>query len=101
MNTDRPTPRTRVKATPAVDEVAGATPIAPSVAPLPATPVPAVQTGKSNTFAQLNVRITPDVQHDVEYLMARDGVTKVSAVSEAIRKRATELRAADRPPSRS
>jgi hypothetical protein len=93
---DRPTPRARVKATPAVDEAAGATPIRPAAAPARVAPPPAQTVSPPGAFAQLNVGITLDVQGDVEYLMAREGLNKVNAVSDAIRRRAAELRAVDR-----
>ena len=99
---DRPAPRARVKATPAVDEAAGATPIAPTAPPAPTlAAVPIKQPGPAAAFAQLNVRITLDVQGDVEYLMTQQGLNKVNAVSDAIRKRAADLRAADRGAGRS
>lgn len=94
---DRPTPRARAKATPAVDEAAGATPIAPVVPPaVTLAAVPIKQPGPAAAFAQLNVRITLDVQADVEYLMSQQGLNKVNAVSDAIRRRAADLRAAGR-----
>ena len=97
---DRPTPRPRVKATPAIDEAAGATPITPAAVPAPVKPAaPAVSS--AGAFAQLNVRITLDVQGDVEYLMTQQGLNKVNAVSDAIRRRAADLRAADRGAGRS
>ena len=80
---ERPTPRPRAKATPAVDEAAGATPITPT-ARVTAAPV----AGHPGAFTQLNVRIGLDVQSDLEYLMTREGLNKVNAVSFAIRKAA-------------
>lgn len=100
MSTDRPTPRSRVKATPAVDEAASATPITPAAPPTAARTPPATPTARTNAFAQLNVRITLDVQDDLEYLMALQGLNKVNAVSDSIRQRAAHFRAADRTADR-
>jgi len=90
-NPDRPAARPRSKATPAVDETAGATPIAPAAF----KPIPTA-TSMPGAFAQLNVRITLDIQADVEYLMTQQSLNKVTAVSDAIRRRAADLRAAER-----
>jgi len=84
---DRPGSRTRSKATPAVDEVADATPIAPAAS----NPPPGSST--SGVFAPLNAGNTLDVQGDVDYLMAHQCLNKVNAVSDAIRKYAADLRA--------
>lgn len=84
-----------------MDEAAGATLIAPAAAPAPTlVAVPIRQPGPAAAFAQLNVRINLDVQADVEYLMSQQGLNKVNAVSDAIRRRAADLRAADRDASR-
>ncbi len=82
MSSDRPTPRARIKATPAVDEAAGATPISPAVAPTPDRTPPAPPITRTGAFAQLNVRITLDVQDG--YIMAHEILNKVNAVSDAI-----------------
>lgn len=85
-----------------MDEAAGATPIAPAVGPAPTlVAVPIRQPGPVAAFAQLNVRINLDIQGDVEYLMIHQGLNKVNAVSDAVRRRAADLRAADRGAGRS
>ena len=90
---DRPQPRSRSKATPAVDEAAGATPIAPTAAAPAPAPVPArlisrTATAPAAAFVQLNVRIDLDVQLDLETIMTREGLSKVGAVTDAIRQAA-------------
>ena len=86
---DRPQPRARSKATPAVDEAAGATPIAPAhTAPTPARLTSRTATAPAAAFVQLNVRIDLDVQLDLETIMTRECLSKVGAVTYAIRQAA-------------
>lgn len=86
---DRPQPRSRSKATPAVDEAAGATPIAPAhTAAAPARLISRTATAPAAAFVQLNVRIDLDVQLDLETIMTREGLSKVGAVTYAIRQAA-------------
>lgn len=88
-NADRPVPRRR--ATPAPDEAAGATPIAPRTATLPVAPQAsstAANTKRRKTYAQLNVRLDDAELALFEALQEQDGTNQVDTVRTLIREAA-------------
>lgn len=91
ISPDRPAPRRR--ATPAPDEAAGATPIAPQpqAAVLSRPPVPAppstgpAATRRRKTYAQLNVRLDDTEFAQFEAIQAHDGTSQIDTVRTLIR----------------